>query len=322
MPTPFFSRRTLLRLSALGPLAPLASLPAAAADFPTKPVRIVVAFTPGAAPDVLARSLSGALSKRWGTAVVVDNKLGADGVISSDFVAKAPPDGHTLYLATMGNIALAPHMVDKLPYDAKKAFRGIGFIAANPFAILARHDSPIRSVAEMVSVSKSKPLNYGGAGTLGPLVGNIIAKRTGADLQYVAYKGAQPAITDLLGGQIDLVIADLPSLLPFQARGQARLLAVTTEARNALVPDVPTMAEAGFKDFDFSTWYGLVAPGGTPKDIVAKINADLLEALRSPEVSRQMQTMGLVPRASAPEAMDQLMLSEIDRWGQLVKNQR
>lgn len=322
MPDRSFDRRALLRLGTTALLG-AAGLPAArAAGFPSKPVRVVVAFTPGAAPDLLARSIGSALSRRWNTPVIVDNKLGAEGVISSEFVAKAPPDGHTLYLATMGNIALAPAVVERLPYDASKAFRGIGFIAVNPFAILLRQDSTIRSVADMVARSKQKTLNYGSGGTLAPLIGGAIARETGADFQYIPYKGAQLALTDLLGGQLDMVIADLPSLMPFQVQGKARLLAVTSQARSALAPDVPTVAESGYKEINFSTWYALVGPSGMPRDIVTQLNADLAEALRTPDVLRQMQTMGLTPQASTPEALDQLMQSEIQRWGTVVRTKR
>lgn len=322
MPRIAIDRRTSLILAGATVLAPLAALGATEPAFPRRPVRLIVAFTPGAAPDLLARALAAALSRKWNVPVVVENKLGADGVISADHVAKSAPDGHTLYLATMGNLALAPAMVDKLPYDAATAFRGVSFVAANPFAMLLRQDSPLRSVADLVSQSRKAPLNYGSAGTLGPLIGGLIAKRTGADLNYVPYKGAQPAITDLLGGQIDLVIADLPSLLPFQAKGQGRLLAVTTEQRAAQAPDVPTLAESGYKDFDFSTWYAVVAPRATPGDTVTQISLDVAEALKTAEVTRQLQMLGLSARPSTPDAMDALLRNELARWGALVRQQR
>lgn len=293
-----------------------------ASDFPSKPVKLIVSFTPGAGPDLVARSISVVLSRRWNTPVIVENKTGADGAIASDFVAKAPADGHTLYLATMGNIALLPAMTERLPYDARKAYSGVSFIAANPFAILVRDDFPARTMAELVALSKRKQMNYGGAGTLGPLIGGLVEKRTGADLQYIAYKGAQPAITDLLGGQIDMVVADLPSVMPFNSKGKGRLLAITTAVRSPIAPEVPTISESGYPDFDISTWYALVAPAGTPKSIVRKLNTDLSDALSSPEVVKQFQTLGMSPKASTPEAMDSLIQREIDRWDSVVKQKR
>lgn len=288
-------------------------------DFPARPVRIIVSFTPGAAPDIVARSLADALTKKWGRPAIVENKMGADGVIASDTVAKAAPDGYTLYLATMGNLALAPATVDKLPYNAATAFRGVSFVAGNPFAIILGNGSPVKSVGELVQLSKKKPLTYGSAGTLGPLIGAQLIKHTGADLTYVPYKGAQPALIDLAGGQIDMVIADLPSLLPTQQQGRGKLLAVTTKTRSSLTPDVPTLAEAGFKDFNFSTWYALVAPAKTPNAIVDKLNADVVEALNQPDVVKRLHTLGMAPQASTPKAMDDLLKHDLELWAKVVK---
>ena len=297
-------------------LAAQASEPA----FPTKAVRLIVAYSAGSAPDVVARALGASLAQMWGHPVIVENRLGADGVIASDAVAKSAPDGHTLYLATMGNLALAPATIAKLPYDARTAFAGVSFVASNPFALLVGHDIPVRSMDDLIKLSKTKAgLRYGSAGTLGPLVGESINKSTGANLSYVPYKGAQPAIVDLIGGHIDMVIADLPSLLPFHKQGKAKLLMVTAESRSPLAPDIPTTAEAGYKDLDFSTWYAIAAPRATPRAVVEKISKDAAEALKKPEVIGQLNQLGLVPSASTPEAMDQLIARDIDKWTKLVK---
>lgn len=312
------TRRNVIQLAMAFTATTLAGQ-ALASDFPTRTVRIIVSFTPGAAPDIVARALADALTKKWGTPTIVENKMGADGVIASDTVAKAAPDGYTLYLATMGNIALAPATVEKLPYDAATAFRGVSFVAGNPFAILLSNGSSVKSVDELVQLSKKKPLTYGSAGTLGPLIGAQLVKHTGADFTYVPYKGAQPALIDLAGGQIDMVIADLPSLLPSQQQGRGRLLTVTTKARSSLAPEVPTMVEAGFKDFNFSTWYGVVVPAKTPNSIVEKLNADVTEALAHPDVVKRLLTLGMTPQPSTSKSMDDLIKSDLALWARVVK---
>ena len=312
-----FARRFARHLVAASCMT--AAVAAQAMDFPNKPVRIIVSFTPGAAPDIVARALGDALTKKWGKAVIVENKTGADGVIASDAVAKAAPDGHTLYLATMGNLALAPATVEKLPYDAATAFRGVSFVAGNPFAIMLGNSSPVKTIDELVQLSRKKPLTYGSAGTLGPLIGAQLVRQTGLDLTYIPYKGAQPALIDLAGGQIDMAIADLPSLLPTQRQGRGRILAVTTKARSKLAPEVPTLAEAGFKDFDFSTWYAVVVPSKTPDALVERLHADVAEALAHPDVVQRLLTLGMTPQASTPRAMDELIKRDLEQWARLVR---
>lgn len=304
----------------LGISVPVLSV-AAGAAFPERPIRVVVAFSPGSAPDIVARTLGEQMSKTLKVPVLVENKLGADGVIASDSVAKAAPDGHTLYLATMGNLALASATIKTLPYDAATAFRGVGFVANNPFAILVKHDLPVRSVADLIQAShgKSQGLNYGSAGTVGPLVGAEIKRRTGANMTYILYKGAQPALVDLVGGQLDMVIADLPSLLPLHQQGKARLLVVTTEKRSALAPDIPTMGESGFKGFDVSTWYAMVAPNGTPDGVIGKLNEALNGALKSAEVSKHLSGLGMTASGSTPKELDDLIRLERERWERMVR---
>lgn len=315
--------KPLLRALSVLTIASCSVMSAYASDarFPSKSVRLIVAYTAGSAPDIVARALAEPLGKMWGQPVIVENKLGADGVIASDTVAKAPADGHTLYLATMGNLALAPATIPKLPYDARSAFSGVTFVANNPFAILLGNDVPARTLAEAIKLSQSKGgLRYGSAGTLGPLVGTSINKHTKAGLEYVPYKGAQPAIVDLLGGHIDMVIADLPSLLPYHKQGKARLLAVTTGTRSSLAPDIPSTAEVGYKELDFSTWYAIAAPRATPSAVVSKVSKDTAEVLRRPEVVRQLNQLGLAPDSSTPEEMDQIIARDIEKWTALVKD--
>lgn len=290
-------------------------------DFPNRPVRAIVCFPVGSAPDIVARNLGERLNRQWKQGMIVDNRVGADCMIASDAAAKAPADGYTLYVATMGALALNPSIVEKMPYDPHTAFAGVSFIAENPFAVLLREGVTAKAPNDLVELGRAKAggLNFGSAGSFGPLVGSVLRRTTGASLTYVPYKGVQPALVDLMGGQIDMVIGDLPSLVQTHRQGKGRLLVVTSTKRSALVPEIPTMIESGYKDFDFSTWYAVVAPGATPKPLIEKINADLIAALQSPELRQQLLTLGLVAQPSRPEMVDALIKTDIAKWAALVK---
>ena len=291
-----------------------------AAELPSRPVRFVVSFTPGAGPDIVARALAEALGRKWAQAPIVENRLGADGAIATEQVARAPADGSTLLLATMGNIALLPVTSERLGYDAATAFRGVSFVSDNPFVLMLPAGSSIRSLADLVALSRSRDLTVGSAGTLGPLIGSLLARRTGARLVSVPYKGTQPATVDLMGGRIDMVIADLSTALATSRQGRAALLAISSDARSALAPEVPTLIESGVRDFDYSTWYAVVAPRATPAEVVARLNADIVEALAQADVVRQLYTLGMVARSSTPQALDELMTREMERWARIVRN--
>jgi tripartite-type tricarboxylate transporter receptor subunit TctC len=290
-------------------------------DFPNRPVRAIVCFPVGSAPDIVARNLGERLNRQWKQGMIVDNRVGADCMIASDAAAKAPADGYTLYVATMGALALNPSIVEKMPYDPHTAFAGVSFIAENPFAVLLRDSVQAKTPNDLVELGRAKAggLNFGSAGSFGPLVGSVLRKSTGAAMTYVPYKGVQPALVDLMGGQIDMVIGDLPSLVPTHRQGKGRLLVVTSAQRSALVPEVPTMVEAGNKEFVFATWYAVVAPGATPKPLIEKINADLVTALQSVELKQQLLALGLVAQPSRPEMVDALIKTDIAKWAALVK---
>jgi tripartite-type tricarboxylate transporter receptor subunit TctC len=311
-----------LRFLALIVLGTALAGPARAADLPNRPIRFVVSFTPGAGPDIAARALVDVLSRKWPLTPIVDNRPGADGAIATEFVARGPADGSSLLLATMGNIALLPVMSERLPYDPANAFRGVTFVSDNPFVLMLPTTTSIRSVNELVALSKTRELTFGSAGTLGPLIGKLVVRRTGARLNYVPYKGTQPAIVDLMGGRIDLVIADLSTALATSRQGRAKLLAISGDARSTLAPEVPTMIESGIRDFDYSTWYSVVAPRATPDELVARLNADIVEALAHPDVVRQLYTLGMVARSSSAKAMDELMVREMDRWARVVRGEQ
>jgi tripartite-type tricarboxylate transporter receptor subunit TctC len=301
-----------------------ASAAVAQADFPSRPVRMIVCFPVGSAPDIVARNLGERLGKTWKQGVVVDNRPGADCMIANEAVAKAPPDGYTLYLATMGALALNPSLVEKMPYDALTAFAGVSYIAENPFAILLRESVTAKTPAKFAEQSRAKSggFNFGSAGTFGPLVGGVVRRTLGTPLTYVAYKGVQPALVDLIGGQIDLVIGDLPSLVPTHKQGKGRLLVVTSAKRSPLAPEVPTMVESGYKDFEFATWYAVVAPGATPRPLIERINAEVVNALTNAELKSQLLSLGLVAQPSRPEVVDGYIKADIARWAALVKANR
>jgi tripartite-type tricarboxylate transporter receptor subunit TctC len=290
-------------------------------DFPNRPVRAIVCFPVGSAPDIVARNLGERLNRQWKQGMIVDNRVGADCMIASDAAAKAPADGYTLYVATMGALALNPSTVERMPYDPHSAFAGVSFIAENPFAVLLRDSVAAKTPNDLVELGRTRAggLNFGSAGSFGPLVGSVFRKTTGAAMTYVPYKGVQPALVDLMGGQIDMVIGDLPSLVSTHRQGKGRLLVVTSSRRSALVPEIPTMAEAGYKDFDFSTWYAVVVPGATPRVLIEKISADVVTALQAPELKQQLLTLGLVAQPSRPEIVDGLIKTDIAKWAALVK---
>lgn len=293
----------------------------ASAWSPTRTVKLIVAFPGGSSVDIVARLLAEQLRDLWSQPVVVENRVGADAIIGTDAAAKADPDGHTLYLATLGALALNPHLFEKLPYDPVRDFVGISYVAENPFVLAVSPESEIRSVADLVAISKKNAgkFDYGAAGSFGQMVGEALKRRTGADLSIVPYRGAPQALTDLLGGRVPLVIGDLLSVLPLHKDRKVRVIAVTSGARSPALPDVPTMLEAGVEGFEYATWYALMAPQATPKEVVAKLNSDVVRALDRPQLRDRFLELGLTARSSTPEFMSQLVRSEIAKWGPIAQ---
>jgi tripartite-type tricarboxylate transporter receptor subunit TctC len=311
--------RTLARLAGAALL--VAAAFAQAQTFPNRPVRILVGFPVGSSPDIVARAVGDDVAKTWNQPVVVENRAGADAILATEAAAKAASDGYTIYLATLGALALNPHLFEKLPYDPVRDFTGVVFVAENPFAIAIQPKLPVRTVPELVAHTKANPnkTSYGSAGSFGQMLGEAFKRRSGADITLVPYKGVQQAVTDFIGGQVEAVFADLPSILPQHKAGTARILAVTTATRSPVASDIPTMIESGVAGFDYATWYAFVAPAKTPRDVVDKLNADIARTLAKKEIRDRLLALGLDAKPGKPDDVTKLVPAEIAKWEPVVK---
>ena len=313
------SKRALL----LGAAALLALPAVQAQTWPTKPIHLVVPFTPGGSSDILARAVGQKLSEAWGQPVVIDNVPGAGGSVGSDRVAKAAPDGYTLLMGHIGTLAVNPSIYPKLPYDPVKNFTPVAWVASVPNVLVVHPSVPAKSVKELVALAKSKPgqLNYGsgGNGSAAHLATEYLKLQSQTFIVHVPYRGTAPAVTDLVGGQIQLMFTGGPALIPFVKSGQLRALAVSSSKRLDALPDVPTVAESGYKGFEADQWYGVVAPAGTPREIVQKLNAQINQALVSNELRTRLQSEGAIAMPTTPEAFGALIVREIARWKPVVQ---
>jgi tripartite-type tricarboxylate transporter receptor subunit TctC len=305
---------------------PLLALPGAAraqgATFPAKPVRIVVAFTAGGTTDIIARLLGGQLERRWGQPVVVDNRPGAGGNIGSDHVAKSPPDGYTLLVGSVGPLAVNVSLYRTMPYDPRRDFAPVTLLAGVPNVLIVRPDFPARSVADLVAEARKRPgeLSYAstGAGTSSHLSGVMLDSMAGIRTIHVPYRGAV-ALNDMLAGRVDFMFATIPSVIEQIRAGRFRAMAVSSTARSRSLPDVPTMVELGYPEFDASSWFGMVAPARTPPEIVNRIAEDVHAILRDPAIERQMIDQGADPVGNGPQAFGAFIAREVDRWGAIVR---
>ena len=305
----------------LGAALGIAAVGACAQGYPNKPIRMVVTFPSGGAPDTLARIFSE--KAQLGQTVVVDNKPGAGGNIGADFVAKAPADGYTLVLATVGTHAINGALYAKMPYDMVKDFAPVAHLASAPNLLVVNNDLPVRSVAELISYMKANPnkLSFGspGIGTSVHVSGELFKSLTGTSMTHVPYKGRQFAIPDLIGGQIQLMFDNMPSALPMAREGKIRALAQTTAKRSAAATDVPTVAET-VPGFEATTWFAVFAPAGTPREVVARINAELQRIFKLPDVQEKLRALGLEPWISTPEELTRYQATEIVKWAKVVKD--
>lgn len=318
-----------LRMSLHTPLAcalaaTLSAGSALAADaWPGKPVSLVVPFPPGGTTDVLARALGDKLSLALGQAVIVENKPGAGATLGADYVAKARPDGYTLLVGAVHH-TIATSVYKKLPYDFQKDFAPVTLVALVPNVLVVNAATPVKNVAELVALAKAQPgkLSYGsnGNGTAQHLVGTQFQALTGTELVHVPYKGSGPLATDLLGGQITMSFDTVTPVLQHIKGGKLRALAVTTGRRSSALPDVPTLAEAGVKGVDIGTWFGVLAPAATPKDIVARLNAEMVKVIQSPEFRKRMDEIGAEPIGSSAAQMASQIAGETERFARIVKD--
>lgn len=315
------SARPVIVLAALA--LGLVALGAHAQAFPAKPVKFVVPFPPGGSSDVLARALSDKLSESLGQPVIVESRPGAGATVGAAYVAAAKPDGYTLLMGTVHH-AIATSVYKKLPYDFEKSFVPVTTIALIPNVLVIGSQSPVMDVKGLIAAAKASPqkLSFGsnGNGTLQHLIGTQFATQAGIELLHVPYKGSAPLTTDLLGGQVDMSFDTITPVVPFIQSGKLRALAVTTAKRSATLPDAPTLAEAGFKDFDHGTWFGIVAPTGTPEDMVAKLNAEIVKIIQSPEFRKRMQEIGAEPIGDTPSQMAARIKSDTAKYAKLVKD--
>jgi tripartite-type tricarboxylate transporter receptor subunit TctC len=298
-----------------------AACSARAQDFPARPVSIVVPYTQGVSVDNIARLLAARLAERWKQPVVVENKPGASGIIGTEFVARAAPDGHVL-LFTVNTFAMAPALFKKLPFDPLADFAPVGRVAVSSYALAVNAQLPAKDFADFVSLVKAKPgqLNYAtpGNGTPHHLAMELMKQRLGLAIVHVPYKGAAGAITDLLGGQVQMMFAPVPTLLPHERSGKVRFLAVTGE-RAAQAPDVPAFRELGMEYMDaVDSWFALLAPGRTPQALVQRLNRDLRAVVDSPDARETLLKQGLRPSVSTPEEFAEQIRSDLARWAKVV----
>ncbi len=300
-----------------------AVLPAAAQTYPSKPVRIVVVSTPGGSVDTLARAIAPRLSAKWSQQVLVDNRPGAGGAIAAELVAKAPPDGYTLMMGTIASLATNVSLYKSLPYDPVKDFAPITLVATQNLVLLVHPSIPSRSVKELVALAKKQPgkLTFASAGNGvgGHLSGELFKMLAQIDILHIPYKGVQPAMMDVVGGQVTMVFASIASGMAQVANKRLFPLAVTGAQRSPAAKELPTMVEAGIKGYESSTWYGLVAPAGTPVDIVNKLNTEVVAGLKSADLNERLTREGADPVGNSPTEFSKYMQTEIDKWRKVIK---
>jgi tripartite-type tricarboxylate transporter receptor subunit TctC len=296
---------------------------ALAQSYPSRPIRWIVTYPPGGPTDVVARAIGAKLTEAWGQQIVIDNRAGAGGVIGTDLAAKAVPDGYTLLFGTSAGLTINPALSSKLPYDAVRDFAPVSLLVLNPQLLVVNNAVPANSVKELIAYAKARPgqLNYASVGQGSPnhLGMELLKALTGIEMVHVPYKGTGPAITDLLGGQVQLMFNSMPSVLPLVKSGKLKGLAVGSAQRSPAIPDIPTVAEAGVPGFENVTWYGMFAPAKTPHDIVAKLNRQVVKILAEPEMAQRLASQGAEPRGSTPEDLVKFMRVESERWKKVIK---
>ena len=317
------SKTAIFRALALGLAAALGAGAALAQAFPSKPVRIIVPQTPGGASDALARVIGQKLSERWGQPVIVENKPGAGGNVGTDYVAKSPADGYTLLMSYVGTQAINGSVYKSLSYDPYKDFAPGATLATVPFALVVNQNFPVKTAPELIAYAKAHPgdVHFGSAGngSLNHLLGEMVNMNQGVKMVHVPYKGAAGALTDTIGGQIQLTFTSLPSVVGHIRNDKVRAIAVTGSRRSAAFPSLPTFTEAGIGGLELSPWFGLLAPAGTPETVVRKINADIGELLHDKDVLEKFAQIGADPYATRPEQFARILRDDIHKWSQVVK---
>ncbi|HEX2828628.1 MAG TPA: tripartite tricarboxylate transporter substrate binding protein [Burkholderiales bacterium] len=316
-------RYTCARLSAAAVCA-LASVGAHAQQYPTKPIRMICPFPPGGTTDVVARIVAQGLSEAWGQQVIVDNRPGAGAVIGTEMAAKSPPDGYTVLLGSITTHAVNPALHKHLNFDAVKDFAPVSLVVSSPQLLAVNPSVAAKSVKELIALAKAKPgqLNYAsaGPGSSPHLTFELFKSATGIDIRHVPYKGTGPAITELVGGQVQAMITGVVALMPHVKSNRLRAIAVTSKGRVGVLPDVPTVMESGVPNFDVSSWFGVFLPAGTPKAIVTKMNAEVRKIVAAPDVKKRLIDLGADPETNTPEQFAAYVRSERTRWAKVVQD--
>jgi len=296
---------------------------AVAQSWPARPVRLISPFAPGGGADITSRAVAQKLATSFGQQVIVDNRGGAGGMLGVDLAAKSPPDGYTLVMGTIGPIAINPSLLSKMPYDPIRDLAPISQAAVAVNVLVVHPSLPVKSVKEFIALAKSRPndLNYGssGSGAADHLAGELFNAMVGVKMAHIAYKGGAPAMLDLVGGNVQLVFSTLSTATAAIESNRARALAVAGSQRFAGMPDLPTMSEAGLKGFEVNNWYGLFAPAGTSKDIIARVSADAGKALAMADVKKRLMDAGIIAVSSSPEAFATYIRAETDKWGKVIR---
>ena len=313
-----------LRAALAGALLALTAAGAQAQAFPNKQLRMVVTFPTGGAPDILARTISEKLDPSWGHTMIVDNRPGAGGNIGAEFVARAPADGHTLVMGTVGTHSINGSLYAKMPYDMVRDFAPVTLIASTPNLLVVNPNVPARNVQELVALARSKPgeLTFGspGIGTSVHVSGELFNSLAGVKTVHVPYKGRQFAIPDLLGGTITMMFDNMPSALPVVREGKLRAIGVTSSRRSPSAPEIPTIAEQGLPGFEATSWFAVFAPAGTPRPAVDRLHAEIVRIFNLPDVQQKMRTLGLDPILGGPDELARYQQAEIAKWAKVVKD--
>ena len=314
-------KTSLMILCALAPFAVAQGV--RAADFPSKPVRMLVGFPAGGSTDVLSRQVALALAPVLKQQIIVDNRPGATGIMAADLTAKANPDGHTIMMATVATHAINPALFSKIPFDPVKDFAAVSLVAQYPLLLAVNPALLVKSVNELIELAKTKPgsLRYSssGNGSPGHLSAEMFRSASKTDLQHVPYKGGSPALTAVLAGECQLNFGTLPGMMPHAKANRLRAIAVTTKSRSPALPDVPTVAESGVTGFDVSSWAGIVVPAGTPKPVIAALHKDITGVLKEPALNARLSAEGAPPIGSTPDEFSRFMQVELVKWAAAVK---
>jgi len=297
---------------------------ASAQGFPSKQVRILVPQAPGGASDALSRIIGAKLGEKWGQQVLVDNRIGAGGNIGTAEAAKAPADGHTLLLGYVGTHVINPHLYKNLPWDPVKDFAPVATLAAVPFVVVVNPGLAAKNTQELIALAKAEggKLTYASAGngSVNHLLGELFSAAAGVKMTHVPYKGAGPALTDTIGGQVQVSFTSMPSAVGHIKSGKLRAIAVTSAKRSESMPELPTLAESGLPGFDVNPWFGLVAPAGTPAAVVRQLNRDINEALQAPDVRQRFAGQGAVPLAMSPAEFAAQLKADLEKWEKVVRD--